>query len=121
MHIPVRIHPRWDFRTVRKAALALAREVERRGEGMATAKWWKQERPPGSVFVDYNQNAKDRTVASAYSVRPKTDARVSAPLGWAEVDSCEPGDFTLITMPARFASLGDPHQGIDLHPGSLER
>jgi DNA ligase D-like protein (predicted polymerase) len=119
MHVNVRIEPRWTFDEVRRAALALAREVERRAPGIATSKWWKEERH--GVFVDYNQNAKDRTVASAYSVRPKTDARVSAPLGWAEVDSCEPGDFTLITMPARFASLGDPHQGIDRHPGSLER
>jgi DNA ligase D-like protein (predicted polymerase) len=119
MHVNVRIERRWSFDEVRRAALALAREVERRAPGIATSKWWKEERH--GVFVDYNQNAKDRTVASAYSVRPKPDARVSAPLSWEEVDSCEPGDFTLATMPARFASLGDPHQDIDLHPGSLER
>jgi DNA ligase D-like protein (predicted polymerase) len=119
MHVNVRIERRWTFDEVRRAALALAREVERRAPGVATSKWWKEERH--GVFVDYNQNAKDRTVASAYSVRPKTDARVSAPLSWKEVDSCEPGEFTLVTMPARFAIVGDPHQSIDLHPGSLER
>jgi bifunctional non-homologous end joining protein LigD len=119
IHVNVRIERRWTFEEVRRAALALAREVERRAPGRSTSKWWKEERH--GVFVDYNQNAKDRTVASAYSVRPKTDARVSAPLSWEEVDSCEPGDFTLATMPARFANLGDPHQGIDLDPGSLER
>jgi bifunctional non-homologous end joining protein LigD len=119
MHVNVRIERRWTFDEVRRAALALAREVERRAPAIATSKWWKEERH--GVFVDYNQNAKDRTVASAYSVRPKPDARVSAPLRWDEVDSCEPGDFTLATMPARFAALGDPHQGIDQHPGSLER
>jgi bifunctional non-homologous end joining protein LigD len=119
MHVNVRIERRWSFDEVRRAALALAREVERRAPTIATSKWWKEERH--GVFVDYNQNAKDRTVASAYSVRPKTDARVSAPLSWEEVDSCEPGDFTLATMPTRFASLGDPHEGIDRQPGSLER
>jgi DNA ligase D-like protein (predicted polymerase) len=119
MHVNVRIEPRWSFDEVRRAALALAREVERRAPGIATSKWWKEERH--GVFVDYNQNAKDRTVASAYSVRPKPDAPVSAPLSWDEVDSCEPGDFTLTTMPARFASLGDRHQDIDRHAGSLER
>jgi bifunctional non-homologous end joining protein LigD len=119
MHVNVRIERRWSFDEVRRAALALAREVERRTPAIATSKWWKEERH--GVFVDYNQNAKDRTVASAYSVRPKTDARVSAPLSWEEVDSCEPADFTLATMPARFANLGDPHEGIDRHPGSLER
>jgi bifunctional non-homologous end joining protein LigD len=119
MHVNVRIERRWSFDEVRRAALALAREVERRAPAVATSKWWKEERH--GVFVDYNQNAKDRTVASAYSVRPKPDAPVSAPLSWDEVDSCDPADFTLATMPARFASLGDRHQGIDLHPGSLER
>jgi bifunctional non-homologous end joining protein LigD len=119
MHVNVRIERRWSFDEVRRAALALAREVERRAPTIATSKWWKEERH--GVFVDYNQNAKDRTVAAAYSVRPKADARVSAPLRWDEVDSAEPGDFTLTTMPARFARIGDPHQGIDLHPGSLER
>jgi DNA ligase D-like protein (predicted polymerase) len=119
MHVNVRIERRWSFDEVRRAALALAREVERRAPAIATSKWWKEERH--GVFVDYNQNAKDRTVAAAYSVRPKPGAPVSAPLSWEEVDSCEPGDFTLATMPARFASIGDRHRDIDLHPGSLER
>jgi bifunctional non-homologous end joining protein LigD len=119
MHVNVRIERRWTFDEVRRAALALAREVERRAPAIATSKWWKEERH--GVFVDYNQNAKDRTVASAYSVRPKPDAPVSAPLNWDEVDSCEPGDFTLATMPARFAKLGDRHEDIDRHAGSLER
>jgi hypothetical protein len=118
MHVNVRIERRWTFDEVRRAALAFAREVERRAPRIATSKWWKEERH--GVFVDYNQNAKDRTVASAYSVRPKPDARVSAPLAWEEVASCEPGDFTLATMPERFATLGDPHEGIDRAAGSLE-
>jgi bifunctional non-homologous end joining protein LigD len=117
MHVCVRIERRWTFDEVRRAALALAREVEWRAPGIATSKWWKEERH--GVFVDYNQNAKDRTVASAYSVRPTADARVSAPLTWDEVDTCEPGDFTLATMPSRFARLGDRHEGIDRHPCSL--
>src|SRR2546426_10886418 len=104
MHVIVRIAPRWSFDEVRRAALALAREVERRAPTLATSKWWKEERH--GVFVDYNQNAKDRTVASAYSVRPTPDARVSAPLSWDEVDNAEPADFTLATMPKRFATLG---------------
>jgi DNA primase len=120
MHIPVRIHPDWDFRTVRTAALALAREVERRGEGLATSKWWKEERPAGSVFVDYNQNAKDHTVASAYSVRPVPDARVACGLDWDEVAACDPADFTVATVPARLKERGDPNAEIDLHPGSLD-
>ena len=111
MHINVRVERRWTFREVRRAALALAREIERRAPGLATSKWWKEERQ--GVFVDYNQNAKDRTVASAYSVRPRPDARVSAPLTWDEVDSCDPADFTITTMPARFAAVGDRHAGID--------
>jgi bifunctional non-homologous end joining protein LigD len=119
MHVNVRIERRWSFDEVRRAALALAREVERRAPAIATSKWWKEERH--GVFVDYNQNAKDRTVAAAYSVRPKPGAPVSAPLGWDEVQSAEPADFTLATMPARFASIGDRHKDIDLHPGSLER
>jgi DNA ligase D-like protein (predicted polymerase) len=119
MHVNVRIERRWSFDEVRRAALALAREVERRAPRIATSKWWKEERH--GVFVDYNQNAKDRTVAAAYSVRPTPDARVSAPLAWDEVDSCSPGDFTLATMPARFATLGDRHEGIDRQAGSLER
>ena len=118
MHVVVRIERRWNFDQVRRAALAFAREIERRAPRIATSKWWKEERH--GVFVDYNQNAKDRTVASAYSVRPTADARVSAPLTWQEVPSCEPGDFTLVTMPARYASIGDRHLGIDQHAGSLE-
>ena len=119
MHVNVRIERRWSFDEVRRAALALAREVERRAPAIATSKWWKEERH--GVFVDYNQNAKDRTVAAAYSVRPRAEAPVSAPLSWDEVHSAEPADFTLATMPARFASIGDRHKDIDLHPGSLER
>jgi DNA ligase D-like protein (predicted polymerase) len=119
MHVYVRIEPRWSFDEVRRAALALAREVERRAPGLATSKWWKEERQ--GVFVDYNQNAKDRTVAAAYSVRPTADACVSAPLSWDEVDCCEPGDFTLATMPARFKEVGDRHAGMDQRAGSLER
>jgi bifunctional non-homologous end joining protein LigD len=117
MHIYVRLERRWTFDEVRRAALALAREVERRAPALATSKWWKEERH--GVFLDYNQNAKDRTMAAAYSVRPRPDARVSAPLSWDEIDTCEPGDFTLATMPARVARLGDRHAGIDRHPGSL--
>ena len=118
MHICVRIERRWTFSEVRRAALALAREVERRAPALATSKWWKEERH--GVFLDYNQNAKDRTVASAYSVRPTADARVSAPLSWDEVDGSELADFTLATMPARFAAVGDRHAGIDSIAGSLE-
>jgi bifunctional non-homologous end joining protein LigD len=118
MHVYVRIERRWTFEQVRRAALALAREVERRAPGLATSKWWKEERH--GVFLDYNQNAKDRTVASAYSVRPTADARVSAPLAWDEIDTGEPGDFTLGTMPARFAEIGDRHAAMDRHAGSLE-
>jgi bifunctional non-homologous end joining protein LigD len=118
IHVNVRIDQRWTFDQVRRAALALAREVERRAPSIATSKWWKEERH--GVFVDYNQNAKDRTVAAAYSVRPTADARVSAPLSWDEVDSCDPEDFTLTTMPARFASVGDRHEEIDRRPGSIE-
>ncbi len=118
MHVIVRIERRWTFDEVRRAALALARDVERRAPAIATSKWWKEERH--GVFVDYNQNAKDRTVASAYSVRPTPDARVSAPLGWDEVASAEPADFTLATMPKRFAKVGDRHEGIDAAAGSLE-
>jgi bifunctional non-homologous end joining protein LigD len=119
MHVYVRIEQRWTFVEVRRAALALAREVERRVPALATSKWWKEERH--GVFLDYNQNAKDRTIAAAYSVRPTPDARVSAPLSWDEVDACEPGDFTLATMPTRFAQVGDRHAGIDSQPCSLDR
>jgi bifunctional non-homologous end joining protein LigD len=118
IHVNVRIYPRWEFGEVRRAALALAREVERRAPTLATSKWWKEERH--GVFLDYNQNAKDRTVCSAYSVRPKPDARVSAPITWDELAECDPGDFTLRTMPARFAAIGDRHAGIDEAPCSLE-
>jgi bifunctional non-homologous end joining protein LigD len=119
MHVYVRIERRWTFDEVRRAALALAREVERRAPALATSKWWKEERH--GVFLDYNQNAKDRTIAAAYSVRPRPDARVSAPLAWDEIDACEPGDFTLATMPSRFAAVGDRHAAIDRHAGSIER
>ena len=118
IHVNVRITPSWRFDEVRRAALAFAREVERRAPALATSKWWKEERH--GVFLDYNQNAKDRTVAAAYSVRPKPDARVSAPLTWEEIADCDPADFTLTTMPARFAAVGDRHAGIDDHPCSLE-
>jgi len=118
MHVFVRIERKWTFTQVRRAALALAREVERRAPSIATSKWWKEERH--GVFLDYNQNAKDRTVASAYSVRPTADARVSAPLAWEEIPDCDPADFTLATMPARFARIGDRHADIDRHPGSLD-
>jgi bifunctional non-homologous end joining protein LigD len=118
MHVNVRIERRWTFDQVRRAALALAREVERRAPKLATSKWWKEERH--GVFLDYNQNAKDRTVASAYSVRPTPDARVSAPLGWDEIDDCDPRDFTLASMPARFAAIGDRHAGIDDGPCSID-
>jgi len=117
MHIYVRLERQWGFDEVRRAALALAREVEKRAPGLATSKWWKEERQ--GVFIDYNQNAKDRTVAAAYSVRPTPDARVSTPLAWSEVEDCDPADFTLASVPARFKKLGDVHAGIDDHPGSI--
>jgi len=118
IHVIVRIHRRWSFPELRRAALAFAREVERRAPRLATSKWWKEERH--GVFLDYNQNAKDRTVASAYSVRPTPDARVSAPVTWDELFECAPSDFTLRTMPARFAAIGDRHAGIDGSPCSLD-
>ncbi len=118
VHVNVRIVPRWGFGEVRRAALALAREVERRTPTLATSKWWKEERH--GVFLDYNQNAKDRTVASAYSVRPTPDARVSAPVTWDELETCRPEEFTLRTMPARFARIGDRHADIDAHPCTLD-
>jgi len=118
MHVYVRIERRWAFSQVRRAALAFAREVERRAPGLATSKWWKEERQ--GVFLDYNQNAKDRTIAAAYSVRPKSDARVSAPLRWDEVADCDPRDFTLTTMPARFAAVGHAHAGMDEHACVLD-
>ena len=118
IHIYARIEPRWTFPEVRSAAVALAREIERRAPDDATSRWWKEERH--GVFVDYNQNAKDRTVASAYSVRPTADARVSAPLSWDEVPDCEPAAFTIDTVPQRYAALGDLWQGIDSATGSLQ-
>jgi DNA ligase D-like protein (predicted polymerase) len=117
-HVTCRIQPRWSFADVRRAALALAREVERRAPDLATSRWWKEERH--GVFLDYNQNAKDRTTASAYSVRPTPDARVSTPLLWEEVPDCEPERFTIRTVPERFAREGDPWEGIDEAPGSIE-
>jgi bifunctional non-homologous end joining protein LigD len=119
MHVNVRIEQRWTFPEVRRAAVALARAIERRAPKIATSKWWKEERH--GVFLDYNQNAKDRTTCSAYSVRPLPDARVSTPLRWKEVPDCEPADFTVLTVPARFAELGDPHQSMDEAVGSLEK
>jgi bifunctional non-homologous end joining protein LigD len=118
MHVNVRIEPRWTFSEVRRAALALSRAVERRVPMLASSKWWKEERH--GVFLDYNQNAKDRTTSSAYSVRPLPDARVSAPLEWNEVFDCNPADFTVLTMPHRFAKVGDPHAKMNTAPGSLE-
>jgi bifunctional non-homologous end joining protein LigD len=118
MHINVRIEPRWTFTEVRRAALALSRAVERRVPQLATSKWWKEERH--GVFLDYNQNAKDRTTASAYSVRPVPDARVSTPLDWSEVPDCDPAEFTVLTVPARFAAIGDPHAAMDRAAGSLD-
>ena len=118
MHINARIQPRWSFTEVRRAALALSREIERRLPAHATSKWWKEERH--GVFLDYNQNAKDRTTCSAYSIRPLPDARVSAPITWDEVPDCDPADFTVATMPGRYAAIGDPHAGMDAAVGSLE-
>ena len=118
LHVYVRVERRWTFDEVRRAALALARDVERRVPTLATSKWWKEERH--GVFIDYNQNAKDRTVAAAYSVRPTVDARVSAPLDWDEVVTSDPADFTLATMPTRFAAVGDRHADIDRAPQTLE-
>jgi DNA ligase D-like protein (predicted polymerase) len=119
IHVNVRIERRWTFTQVRRAALALSREVERRAPELATSKWWKEERR--GVFLDYNQNAKDRTVASAWSVRPTPDARVSMPLAWDEVADCDPAAFTLVTAPKRFAERGDAAAGIDDAAGSLDR
>src|SRR3954452_19351814 len=118
IHVNVRIEPRWDFLAVRRAALALAREVERRAPDLATSKWWKEERH--GVFVDYNQNARDRTVASGYSVRPTPDARVSCALAWDEVLDVEPGDLRIETVPERLRTTGDPAADIDVEPGSLD-
>ena len=119
MHVNVRIEPRWTFSEVRRSALALSREVERRAPTLSSSKWWKEERH--GVFLDYNQNAKDRTTCSAYSVRPLPDARVSTPLEWREVPDCDPADYTVLTVPKRFAEFGDPHAGINGAAGSLEK
>jgi bifunctional non-homologous end joining protein LigD len=119
MHINVRIEPRWTFSEVRRAAVALSRAVEKRAPNLASSKWWKEERH--GVFLDYNQNAKDRTTCSAYSVRPVPDARVSTPLHWDEVPDCNPADFTTFTVPGRFAKSGNPHAEMDADPGSLEK
>jgi bifunctional non-homologous end joining protein LigD len=118
IHIYARITRRWGFDQVRRAAVAIARDVERRVPALATSKWWKEERH--GVFLDYNQNAKDRTIAAAYSVRPRPDARVSAPLAWDEVATCDPAAFTLRTMPERLATVGDPHAAMDESPGTLD-
>jgi bifunctional non-homologous end joining protein LigD len=123
MHVNIRIQPRWTFQEVRRAAVALSRAIERRVPALASSKWWKEERH--GVFLDYNQNAKDRTTCSAYSVRPLPDARVSTPLDWREVPGCDPADFTVLTVPGRFADIGDPHAAMDNEPneaaGSLEK
>jgi bifunctional non-homologous end joining protein LigD len=118
LHVYVRIRPQWSFTDVRRAALALAREVERRAPALATSKWWKEERH--GVFLDYNQNAKDRTIAGAYSVRPTPEARVSTPITWEELPTCDPREFTLRTVPARFEQLGDLHAGMDATAFSIE-
>ncbi len=119
LHVNARIQQRWTFTEVRRAAIALSREIERRVPQLATSKWWKEERH--GVFLDYNQNAKDRTTCSAFSIRPLPDARVSTPLQWNEVPDCDPAEFTVFTVPKRFAEIGDPHAGMDDEPGSLER
>ncbi|HEV7387610.1 MAG TPA: DNA polymerase domain-containing protein [Gemmatimonadaceae bacterium] len=119
IHVNARIQQRWTFTEVRRAALAFSREIERRAPKIATSKWWKEERH--GVFLDYNQNAKDRTTCSAYSIRPLPDARVSAPLEWEEIPDCEPADFNVLTMPGRLAEIGDPNAEIDKAPGSLEQ
>ncbi|MDQ3312417.1 MAG: non-homologous end-joining DNA ligase [Actinomycetota bacterium] len=120
LHVYVRIEPRWGFTDVRRAALAFAREVERRASDEVTTTWWRKDRDPAHLFVDYNQNARDHTIASAYSLRGVPDARVSAPIRWDEIDDAEPGDFTMASMPGRFTELGDLHAGIDEAVWSLD-
>jgi DNA ligase D len=120
IHIYVRIEPRWSFGEVRRAALAFAREVERRAPADATTTWWRKDREPGKVFVDYNQNARDHTIASAYSVRGVKEGTVSTPIGWDEIDDVDPRELTIATVPQRFAALGDLHAGIDDTQFSLE-
>jgi DNA ligase D-like protein (predicted polymerase) len=119
MHVNARIQPRWTFTEVRRAALAFSREIERRVPKLASSKWWKEERH--GVFLDYNQNAKDRTTCSAYSIRPLPDARVSTPLFWEEIPDCNPADFTVLTVPARLAAIGDPNAQMDDAAGSLDQ
>jgi DNA primase len=121
LHIYVRIEPRWGFADLRRAAYAFAREVERRAPGEATTTWWRKDRDPSSLFVDYNQNARDHTIASAYSVRGGPEATVSTPISWDEIDDVDPREFTIATVPGRFARLGDLHAGIDDTAYSLER
>ena len=120
LHVYVRIRPDWEFGEVRRAALAFAREVERRAPDVVTTTWWRRDRDPRTLFVDYNQNARDHTIASAYSVRGNAEATVSTPIRWEELPDIEPGDFTIATVPARFAELGDLHEGIDDVAHSLE-
>ena len=120
LHVYVRIEPRWGFADVRRAALAFAHEVERRVPTLATTTWWRKDRAPDKVFVDYNQNARDHTIASAYSVRGVVEGTVSTPIRWDELDDVDPREFTIATVPQRFASLGDLHAGIDDHPHSVE-
>jgi DNA ligase D len=120
LHIYVRIEPRWGFSDVRRAALAFAAEVERRVPNLATTTWWRKDRPPDRVFVDYNQNARDHTIASAYSVRGNPEATVSTPIGWDELEDVEPRECTIKTLPDRFARLGDLHAEIDERAFSLE-
>jgi DNA primase len=120
MHVYVRIEPSWAFTDVRRAALAFAREVERRSGGEVTTTWWRKDRSPDQLFVDYNQNARDHTIACAYSVRGVPDAKVSAPIRWDEIDDVLPEDFTIATMPGRYAGLGDLHAGIDEAVFSLD-
>jgi DNA ligase D-like protein (predicted polymerase) len=120
IHVYVRIEPRWGFGELRSAALAFAREVERRAPSDATTTWWRKDREPDKAFVDYNQNARDHTIASAYSVRGNPEATVSTPIGWDEIDDVEPGELTIATVPERFARLGDLHEGIDDRAYSLE-
>ncbi len=121
LHIYVRIEPRWGFGEVRRAALAFAHEVERRAPGDVTTTWWRKDRDPAKLFVDYNQNARDHTIASAYSVRGVPRATVSTPIKWDEIDDVEPAELTMTTVPARFAELGDLHRGIDEHPFVLDQ
>jgi DNA ligase D len=120
LHIYVRIEPRWGFADVRRAAWAFAKEVERRAPDAVTTTWWRKDRDPRMLFVDYNQNARDHTIASAYSVRGVPEATVSTPIGWDEVDDVEPREFTIATVPDRFARLGDLHRGIDDHAYTLD-